>query len=77
MKTIINKWKLNKSLLASRMEMTITTFCNKVNGKDTNHFDEEETIRLKMILKELYNDLDKVIDIDFNDVLKMTTSKKN
>ena len=55
--------------------MTTTTFCNKVNGKDTNHFDEEETIRLKMILKELYNDLDKIIDIDFNDALKMSVIK--
>jgi len=75
MKTIINKWKLNKSLLASKMNMTTTTFCNKVNGKGTNGFNDKETIQLKMVLKELYIDLDKVIDIDFNDALDIMIGK--
>jgi hypothetical protein len=76
MKRTIEKWKLNKSLLAAKMNMTVTTFCNKLNGKDKNHFDKAETIRLKMVLKELYNDLDGIIDIDFNDALKMSIIKE-
>ena len=31
---------------------------------------DDELIRLKMILRELYSDLDDVIDIEFNDMLK-------
>ena len=70
MKNVINKWKLNKRLLSSKMNMTTTTFCNKLNGKGHNHFNNTDTIRLKMVLKELYIDLDSVIEIDFNDALK-------
>jgi len=75
MKNLINKWKLNKSLLASKMGMTTTTFCNKVNGKDKNHFNDVELIQLKMILKELYGDLELAIEIDFNDALKVMAKK--
>lgn len=75
MKKLINKWKLNKSLLASKMNMTTTTFCNKLNGKDTNHFNDVELIRLKMVLKELYGDLELAIDIDFNDALSVMAGK--
>ena len=67
MKLVINKWKLNKSLLSSKMDMTLTTFCNKL--KD-DKFTDKETIRLKMVLKELYVDLEPLIELDFNNVLK-------
>jgi len=33
-------------------------------------FSDDEMVRLKMVLRELYSDLDGVIDIDFNDMLK-------
>ena len=39
------------------------------NGNITCPY-EDCKVRLKMILRELYSDLDGVIDIEFNDVLK-------
>jgi len=63
----IKKWKLNQTLLAKKMDMSKVVFGNKL--KDDS-FSNEERIRLKMILRELYSDLDNIIDIDFNDMLK-------
>ena len=71
MKKVIEKWKLNKSVLATKMGMTNTTFNKKV---DNNSFSKKELIQLKMILRELYYDLDKLIAIDFNDALKMAVT---
>lgn len=64
---VIKKWKLNQTLLAQKMGMSKVVFGNKLNG---DGFSEDETVRLKMVLRELYSDLDDVIDIDFNDMLK-------
>jgi len=64
---IIKKWKLNQTLLAQKMGMSKVVFGNKLND---NSFSDDEKIKLKMILRELYSDLDDVIDIDFNDMLK-------
>lgn len=64
---IIKKWKLNQTLLAQKMGMSKVVFGNKLNY---NSFSDDEKIRLKIILRELYSDLDGVIDIDFNDMLK-------
>lgn len=64
---VIKKWKLNQTLLAQKMGMSKVVFGNKLNG---NGFSEDELVRLKMVLRELYSDLDVVIDIDFNDMLK-------
>lgn len=64
---VIKKWKLNQTLLAQKMGMSKVVFGNKLNG---NGFSEDELVRLKMVLRELYSDLDDVIDIDFNDMLK-------
>ena len=64
---VIKKWKLNQTLLAQKMGMSKVVFGNKLNG---DGFSEDEMVRLKMILRELYSDLDDVIDIDFNDMLK-------
>lgn len=72
MKKTIDKWKLNKSVLASMMGMTNTTFNKKV---EKNLFTDSETLQLKMILRELYYDLDELIGIDFNDALKLATKK--
>jgi hypothetical protein len=49
------------------MGMSKVVFGNKLN---VDGFSEDEMIRLKMVLRELYSDLDGVIDIDFNDMLK-------
>lgn len=67
MKKVINDWKLNKSLLASKINMSNVLFCRKL--KD-NSFTELEVMRLKIVLKELYIDLESIIDVDFNDALK-------
>lgn len=72
MENIVNKWKINKSVLATRMSMTNTTF-NKKLANDS--FDDAELIQLKMILKELRDDLSDIIDIDFNDALKLMMKK--
>ena len=44
--------------------MSKVVFGNKLNG---DGFSDDELVRLKVILRELYSDLD---DIDFNDMLK-------
>lgn len=67
MKKVIDKWKLNKSLLASKIDMSNVVFCNKL--KD-NKFTDKEMVRLKIVLKELCFDLESVSDNDFNDVIK-------
>lgn len=72
MEKIINKWKISKSNLASRMCMTNTTFNKKLSN---NSFDDAELIQLKMILKELRDDIGDIIDIDFNDALKLMVKK--
>ena len=64
---VIKKWKLNQTLLAQKMGMSKVGFGNKLNGDE---FSEDELVRLKMVLRELYSDLDGVIDIEFNDMLK-------
>lgn len=50
--------------------MPLGTFCNKLSPKHPTKFLDAETIRLKMILKDMGNDLDGVTDIEFNDALK-------
>jgi hypothetical protein len=70
MQKIIEKWKLNKGLLASKIGMLTGTFCNKLNPKHPTKFTDAEIIRLKIVLKELQVDLENVSDIEFNDALK-------
>jgi hypothetical protein len=72
MEKIINKWKINKSVLAEKMGMTNTTF-NKKLKKDS--FADEEMIQLKRILNEMSSDIDSVAGIDFNDALKLIVHK--
>jgi hypothetical protein len=64
---VIKKWKLNQTLLAQKMGMSKVVFGKKLNN---GSFSDDELVRLKMILRELYSDLDGAIDIDFNDMLK-------
>lgn len=75
MNKLIEKWKLNKGLLAKKMSMPLGTFCNKLSPKHSTEFSEEEFIRLKLVLKELDEDIAKEIEIDFNDALKMIVNK--
>lgn len=71
MEKIIEKWRLNKGLLASKIGMPLGTFCNKLSEKHTAYFSDAEIIKLKGILIELRNDLDSVTDIDFNDAISV------
>ena len=70
---VIEKWKLNKGLLASKMTMPLGTFCNKLNPKHSTQFSDAEIIKLKGVLIDLQKDLDAVTDIEFNDILKTLT----
>lgn len=77
MEKLINKWKLNKGLLAKKMKMPLGTFCNKLSSKHQTQFSDVELVQLKMILKELQDDILNEVDIDFNDALKtIVTNKK-
>lgn len=75
MEKTLNKWKINKSLLASKMGMTNTTFNKKISGDNSNNFSEAEIIKMKMVLKEMRDDLTDIIEIDFNDALKLMVTK--
>jgi hypothetical protein len=72
MKKLIENWKFNKSLLASKMGMSKMTFGNKLKS---DSFSNKEIIQLKMILRELYLELDKVLDIDFDDAMNVIVNK--
>ncbi len=69
MQEIIEKWKINKGLLASKMGMLTGTFCNKLNPNHPTQFSEQEAVRLKMILKEMASDIEGVAGIEFNEAL--------
>lgn len=75
MEEIIKKWKINKSLLASKMGMTNTTFNKKLDSGNTNSFNESEMVQLKMLLKDMCDDLESVVKIDFNCALKLMVKK--
>jgi len=75
MHEIIEKWKLNKGLLASKMGMLTGTFCNKLNPTHATQFSDAEIIRLKMVLKDMVTDLETVSEIEFNDALKAIVTK--
>lgn len=56
--------------MASKMEMPLGTFCNKLSPKHPTQFLDAEIIKLKGILIDLQKDLDAVTDIEFNEALK-------
>lgn len=72
MREIIDKWKINKSVLASKMNMTNTTFNKKLKN---DSFADEELIQLKQVLNEMSSDIDSIAGIDFNDALKLIVKK--
>lgn len=76
MEKLINKWKINKGLLAKKMNMPLGTFCNKLSSKHTSMFSDEETIQLKMVLRDMNADIANEIEIDFNDAMKVILNKE-
>lgn len=77
MHKLIDKWKLNKGLIAKKMNMPLGTFCNKLSPKHASDFSEAETVQLKLVLKELRDDISNDIEIDFNDALSVLVTNKN
>ena len=73
---IIDLWKVNKALLASKMGMPKGTFNNKLNPDHSASFTDKELNQLCNILIELRNDLDVIEGADFNEALKLMTSGK-
>lgn len=61
--SLINKWQLNKGMLADKIEMPLGVFCNKLDSKKEDSFTEEELIKLKVVLKELQTDIDNDIEL--------------
>jgi len=65
MKAIIEKWKINQNLLASKMGMSKGYFNNKISESQTNYrFTQAEKIRLKEILLEMRDDLSLIENMD-------------
>jgi hypothetical protein len=76
MEKLINKWKINKGMLAKQMNMPLGTFCNKLSSKHASTFSDEELIRLKLVLGEMNADIAKEIEVDFNDAMKVIVNKE-
>ena len=70
----ILKWKVNNSLLASKLRITRGAFSNKLNQNHDTKFTEKEIVQLKTILREMYADMDNVTDIEFNEALSAILS---
>ncbi len=67
---LINKWSINRAVLASKMGMLKGTFNNKLSATHATQFNDKERIQLIQVLRDMGNDIDSVTDIDFNDALK-------
>lgn len=76
LKEVIDKWKLNRNLLADKMEMSKDAFNKKLNGTDGREFTENETHQLSKILLELRDDLEAGETDEFNDALRKLSQKE-
>lgn len=73
---IIEKWKLNKTLLAEKLGMPKGTLSHCLAGKQYYTFSEVQLEKLKVILIELRNDLDQIDQVDFNEALRIIAQKE-
>ena len=73
---IIIKWKLNRALLASKMDMPKGTFNQKVNPDHKAKFTDKEAFRLKMILSALREELEP-FDAGFDEAVAVLVRKKD
>jgi len=76
LKEVIDKWKLNRNLLAEKMEMSKDAFNKKLNEADGRKLDEEEVRKLSKILLELRDDLEAGEVDEFNDALRLISQKE-
>lgn len=75
--TIIDGWKLNKVLLASKINMKHSTFKNKINAKYPQYkLTESEQEKLIEVLKEMATDIENNFGISFNKALAKISRKK-
>jgi hypothetical protein len=73
---LIEKHAINKAHLASKMNMPVGTFKNKLSDKQTAYrFTEEEIFRLKEILRDMAADIETVAGITFNKALAAIVNK--
>lgn len=75
-KEIIQKWKLNKNLLASKLKMLKGTFNNKLNPDHKDKFTNDELILLRAVMLEMRKDLDSVQEISFDEAMKIISKQK-
>jgi hypothetical protein len=74
---LISTWNLNRVILASKMEMPVGTFKNKLSETQTVYrFTESEEQRLIEVLRELAADIETVAGISFNNALATMAKKK-
>ena len=76
LKEVIDKWKLNRNLLAEKMEMSKDAFNKKLNEADGRKLDEGEVRKLSKILLELRDDLEAGEVDEFNDALRLISQKE-
>ena len=75
MEEVIISWKLNRVVLASKMDMPKETFNQKLLGV-RNSFTQQERMKLRNVLILLLNELDEATNIDFADALKTVVEAK-
>lgn len=73
---IIEKWNLNKQLLASKIGLEKGTFHNKLNPEHSTKFTDDEMVLLRCALIEMRKDLDTVDEIDFETAMRIIAQKK-
>lgn len=76
LKEVIDKWKLNRNLLAIKMGMSKDAFNKKLNETDGRSLSEDEMARLSKILLELRDDLESGETDAFNDALRLISQKE-
>lgn len=71
LRQIIDTWKVNRALLASKIGISKGAFNNKLNEVKTYRFTEAELNALCNVLIHMRDALGVVESADFNDALKM------
>jgi hypothetical protein len=75
--TLINSWKVNKALLASKAGMSAYTLKMKLLGTNPQYkLTEADEEKLKEVLKGLAAEIETVAGISFNKALATIAKKK-
>ena len=72
---LIDKWSINRAVLASKMGMLKGTFNNKLSDKHPTQFSPEERVKLIHVLWEMANDIEDTAKIDFNEAMIIIANK--